>query len=168
MAEGDNFSYSVPTQKFSPNEYVTMRVTHSPIHLTFTISNIVNFIKITLRIEKGIYNTWSKVFKIHARIHPVIDHFIPTETVMYPDIKVNDCHLWACLDVVVHQIQWIYDIIFDDLLHTIIECDLTAELACNRLFNIFYHEKNYMALYLEQEFHNVTWRNFLINMHRPF
>lgn len=40
----------------------------------------------------------------------------------------------------------------NDLLNTIIEHDSITKLACNRLFDIFYDNKNYMALFLEQEF----------------
>jgi hypothetical protein len=43
-----------------------------------------------LSIEKGQYNTWSELFKIHARVHQVIDHIIPTEPAPSPELKVTD------------------------------------------------------------------------------
>jgi len=132
--------------------------TNPPIHPAFTISNITNFIKITLSIGKGQYNTWSELFKIYARVHQVIDHIIPSETTSPPNLKDTDPNLWACLHDVV--LQWIYGTISDDLLHTIIERDSTAQNAWNKLFNIFYDNKNSRALYLEQEFSNVHMEQF--------
>ncbi|XP_024630933.1 uncharacterized protein [Medicago truncatula] len=129
-----------------------------PTHPAFTISNITNLIKITFSIEKGQYNTWSELFKIHARVHQVIDHIIPTEVVPSPDLKTIDPNLWERLDVVV--LQWIYGTISDDILHTIIKRDSTAEQAWNRLFNIFYDNKNSRTLYLEQEFSNARMEQF--------
>ncbi|XP_050915069.1 uncharacterized protein LOC127130027 [Lathyrus oleraceus] len=154
---------SSSTKKSSPSSspsknFVTTQNTNPPTHPAFTISNITNFIKITLSIEKGQYNTWSELFKIHARVHQVIDHIIPTETTSSPNLKDTDPTLWARLDVVV--LQWIYGTISDDLLRTIIERDSTAENAWNRLFNIFYDNKNSRALYLEQEFSNVHMEQF--------
>jgi len=111
-----------------------------------------------LSIEKGQYNTWPELFKIDARVHQVIDHIIPTEAAPSPDLKTTDPNLWKRLDDVV--LQWIYDTISDDLLHTIIERDSTAEQAWNRLFNIFYDNKNSRALYLEQEFSNARIEQF--------
>jgi len=48
-----------------------------------------------LSIEKGLYNMWSELFKIHARVHQVIDHIIPNEAAPSPDLKTtypNLCH----------------------------------------------------------------------------
>ena len=98
----------------------------------------------------------SELFKIHARVHQVI---IPTEAASSPDLKTTDPNLWKRLDAVV--LQWIYETISDDLLHTIIERDSTVEQAWNQLFNIFYDNKNSRALYLEQEFSNVRMEQFL-------
>jgi len=128
---------SSPTKNSSPHSQSTASATTTspPNHLAFTISNITNFIKITLSIEKGQYNTWSELFKIHARVHEVIDHIIPTEAATSPDLITIDPNFWKRLDVVV--LQWIYDTISDGLLHTTIERDSTAEQAWNQLFNIF-------------------------------
>jgi hypothetical protein len=53
------------------------QTTVSPIHPALTVSNITNFIKVTLDIEKIQYNTWSELFKIHAEAYDVLDHIIP-------------------------------------------------------------------------------------------
>lgn len=135
-----------------------MRNTNLLIHHAFTISNITNFIKITLSIEKVQYNAWFELFKIHARVHQRIDYITPPETTTSHNLKDIDPTLWACLGVIV--LQCIYGIISDDLLHTIIEHDSTAKNVWNRLFNIFYDIKNSRALYLEQEFSNVQMEQF--------
>jgi hypothetical protein len=132
--------------------------TPTPTHPALTVPNITNFIKITLSIEKGTYNTWSELFKIHARVFQVIDHIIPSEPAADPSLKTTDPQLWLRLDSVV--LQWIYGTISDDLLNTIIEHNSTAEIAWNRLFNIFYDNKNSRALYLEQEFSRTNMEQF--------
>jgi hypothetical protein len=110
--------------------------TYAQTHPALTVPNITNFIKVTLSMEKGTYNTWSELFKIHARVFQVIDHIIPpSEPSATPSLKTTDLSLWLRLDVVV--LQWIYRTISEDLLNTIIEHDSTAETAWNRLFNIF-------------------------------
>jgi hypothetical protein len=65
---------------------------------------------------------------------------------------------WIDSDTIV--LQWIYGTISTDLLHTIIERDSTAQTAWDRLFNIFFDNKNSRALYLEQEFSRVTMEQF--------
>ncbi|GAU30653.1 hypothetical protein TSUD_224090 [Trifolium subterraneum] len=127
-------------------------------HPALTVPNISNFIKITLSIEKSTYNTWSELFKIHARVFQVIDHIIPSEPAANPSLKTTDPQLWLRLDSVV--LQWIYGTISDDLLNTIIEHNSTAETAWNRLFDIFYDNKNSRALYLEQELSRTHMEQF--------
>lgn len=157
---GVSSSPSSPTKNSSSHSQPTASTTTTspPTQPAFTISNITNLIKITLIIEKGQYNTWYELFKIRARVHQVIDHIIPNKAAPYPDLKTTDPNLWKRLDVVV--LQWIYGTISDDLLHTIIERDSTTEQAWNRLFNIFYDNKNSRALYLEQEFSNARIEQF--------
>jgi len=75
-----------------------------------------------------------------------------------PSLKDTDPELWLRLNVVV--LQWIYGTISNDLLNTIIEHDSRAELAWNRLFDIFYDNKNSRALYLEQEFSRTHMEQF--------
>jgi conjugal transfer/entry exclusion protein len=133
--------------------------TSTQTHPALTVPNISNFIKITLSMEKGTYNTWSELFKIHARVFQVIDHIIPsTEPSATRSLKTTDPSLWRRLDAVV--LQWIYGTISEDLLNTIIEHDSTAETAWNRLFDIFYDNKNSRALYLEQEFSRTRMEQF--------
>ncbi|XP_058741815.1 uncharacterized protein LOC131614211 [Vicia villosa] len=104
--------------------------TPTPIHPALTVPNITNFIKITLSIEKA----------------------------ADPSLKTTDPHSWLRLDVVV--LQWIYGTISVVLLKTIIEHNSTAEIVWNRLFGIFYDNKNSRALYLEQEFSQTHMEQF--------
>lgn len=67
----------------SASPYVTMLNTSPPVHPAFTISNITYFIKITLSLKKVKYNTWFELFKIHARVHQVIDHIISSQAKPY-------------------------------------------------------------------------------------
>ncbi|GAU44082.1 hypothetical protein TSUD_399640 [Trifolium subterraneum] len=110
--------------------------------------------------ENGQYNTWSELFKIHARVFEVLDHIIPPSATApeVPSLKETNHQLWLRLDAIV--LQWIYDTISTDLLNTIIEPDYTAELAWNRLYDIFYDNKNSRALYLEQEFSRTHMEQF--------
>ncbi|CAJ2671083.1 unnamed protein product [Trifolium pratense] len=144
----------------SPSQTAT-QTTISPIHSALTVSNITNFIKVTLDIEKIQYNTWSELFKIHAQAYEVLDHIIPpspTDSTSSPSLKETNPALWKRLDAIV--LQWIYGTISTDLLHTIIERDSTAQLAWDRLFDIFFDNKNSRALYLEQEFSRVSMEQF--------
>ncbi|MCI07915.1 retrovirus-related pol polyprotein from transposon TNT 1-94 [Trifolium medium] len=76
--------------------------TYTQTHPALTVPNITNFIKITLSMEKGTYNTWSELFKIHAQVFQVIDHIIPsTEPSATPSLETTDPSLWRRLDVVV-------------------------------------------------------------------
>ncbi|XP_045822221.1 uncharacterized protein LOC123915115 [Trifolium pratense] len=120
------------------SENIPSKTINHTIHPALTVTNITNFIKITLDIEKSQYNTWSELFKIHAQAYEVLDHIIPpTETnttSSSPSLKETDPTLWKRLDAIV--LQWIYGTISTDLLHTIIERDSTAQQAWNRLFDM--------------------------------
>ncbi|XP_047329977.1 uncharacterized protein LOC124933594 [Impatiens glandulifera] len=58
--------------------------------------------------------------------------------------------MWLTLDAIV--LQWIYATISQDLLHTILEPDSTAEQAWTRLCGIFQDNRHSCAVSLEQEF----------------
>lgn len=124
------------------------------IHPVFIVINITNFVKITLNIKKSQYNTWFELFKIHAPAYEVLYHIIHLSNIdvtsSSPPLKETNSDLWKCFDVIV--LQWIYGIIFTDLLHTIIERDFTTQLAYEHLFKNLFDNKNNCALYLEQEF----------------
>jgi hypothetical protein len=145
-----------PPSPKSASKHATQTII-SPIHPALTVSNITNFIKVTIDIDKIQYNTWSELFKIHAQAYEVLDHIIPlssTDSTSSPSLKETDQALWKHVDSIV--LKWIYGTISTDLLHTIIECDSTAQLAWDYLFEIFFYNKNSRPLYLEQEFSKVS------------
>ncbi|CAH9104719.1 unnamed protein product [Cuscuta europaea] len=142
-------------------------------HPALAVSNIKNFITITLDLETVEYSSWTELFKITARAYQVIDHIIPpspTTPVATPphltieqrlaqeaaDIEARS--LWDRLDAIV--LQWIYGTISHDLLHTIIEPDSTAHHAWERLQDIFQDNKNSRATYLENQFSNTRLDQF--------
>ncbi|KAI3822718.1 hypothetical protein L1987_10315 [Smallanthus sonchifolius] len=133
----------------------------SKIHPAITVTNVKNFIPITLEMESGHYSSWSEVFKIHCRAFLVIDHLSPKPaTVVTPSSsKEGDKDKtpppaddsWDRIDAIV--LQWIYDTISNDLLHTILKPNTTACEAWNALANIFQDNKNTRAVYLSQKAH---------------
>ncbi|GAU42814.1 hypothetical protein TSUD_288420 [Trifolium subterraneum] len=151
------FTSESPTK----NTKSAIQTTISPIHPALTVSNITNFIKVTLDIKKIQYNTWSELFKIHAQAYEVLYHIIspsPTDSTSSPSLKETDPALRKRLNAIV--LQWIYGTISTDLLHTIIEPNSATQLAWDRLFDIFFDNKYSRAIYLEQEFSNVRMEQF--------
>ncbi|CAH9071643.1 unnamed protein product [Cuscuta epithymum] len=148
----------------------------SAFHPALAISNIKNFIPITLDLENVEYSSWAELFKITARAYQVLDHIIPskdsadatastsTSADSTPEgilaqaaAKAEAAALWTRLDTVV--LQWIYGTISHDLLHTIIEPDAMAQEAWDRLTDIFLDNKHSRAVHLENLFSNI-WKIF--------
>ncbi|GAU13170.1 hypothetical protein TSUD_179130 [Trifolium subterraneum] len=119
-----DFNHLTPPK--SPSEKaseIPSQSINTTIHPALTVTNITNFIKITLDIEKSQYNTWSELFKIHAQTYEVLDHIVPptetTDASSSPSLKETNPAMWKRLDAIV--LQWIYSTISTDLLKTIIE-----------------------------------------------
>ena len=71
-------------------------------HPALAVSNIKNNIAITLEMENVQYSIWSKLFKIHARSHRVLDHIIPPKQGMFkPPSTDQENELWTTLDAMV-------------------------------------------------------------------
>ncbi|XP_065862190.1 uncharacterized protein [Euphorbia lathyris] len=134
------------------NSTLSITDTNPNHHPSLTVSNISTFIKITLDIEKGHYPTWAALFKLHATAFQVLDHILPPSPTdpSADTLKQSNPALWTRIDAVV--LQWIYNTISLDLLHTIIVADSTAAGAWSRLQEIFSDNKNSRALFLQQEF----------------
>ncbi|KAJ9542330.1 hypothetical protein OSB04_028836 [Centaurea solstitialis] len=144
-------SLSSPTQTTSSS---------SSFHPALAVSNIKNHISIVLEMENVQYTTWAELFKIQARSHKVIHHIIKTDAAKEKVPATNDeKEMWATLDATV--LQWIYDTISHDLLHTILEPDATAMEVWNRLRDIFQDNKHSRAVTLEQEFCHTRMEDFL-------
>ncbi|XP_055824245.1 uncharacterized protein LOC129892687 [Solanum dulcamara] len=126
---------------------------------TLAVSNIKNHVPIMLEMEYVQYSTWAELFKIHARSHKVLNHFIPPNadqrTIPSTDAKKE---LWSTLDATIFS--WIYSTISNDLLHTIIEPNSTAMEAWDRLRDIFQDNQHSRAVALEQDFTTVSMEHF--------
>ncbi|CAH9050222.1 unnamed protein product [Cuscuta epithymum] len=145
-----------------------MASSKSSFHPALAISNIKNFIPITLDLENSDYSSWAELFKITARAYQVLDHILPstddtssTSSTADPNLTADErlareaarkeaAALWSRLDAIV--LQWIYGTISNDLLHTIIEVDSTAQDAWDRLSDLFQDNKHSRAVFLENEF----------------
>ncbi|KAL3636010.1 hypothetical protein CASFOL_020557 [Castilleja foliolosa] len=125
------------------------------MHPAITVTNVRNFISITLEMESGQYNSWAELFRIHCRAFEVLGHIIPPKTPIEPPV---DKALWSRLDAIV--LQWIHGTISNDLLHTIITPDTTVARAWSALENIFQDNKNSQVVYLEHQFANTRIDNF--------
>ena len=71
----------------------------SVTHPALTVPNITNFIKIKLDIEKSQYNTWSELFKIHARAYQVIDHISPSSADDTRIVYLSNFHTIYCANM---------------------------------------------------------------------
>ncbi|KAL9235909.1 hypothetical protein vseg_010634 [Gypsophila vaccaria] len=88
-------------------------------HPAYSVSNIKNYVQITLESENVHYVSWVELFLNTARAFDLIDHITPPK-----DAVINKDAQWTRLDAIVKQ--WIYSTISLDLLHTILEPGATA------------------------------------------
>ncbi|KAD5508144.1 hypothetical protein E3N88_15847 [Mikania micrantha] len=136
------------------------------LHPATTVTNIKNFIPITLEMENAQYTSWSELFQIHCTAFQVLDHIFPpappqpiaTAAEKEPATPPVDPVLWSRLDAIVKQ--WIYGTISNDLLHTILKPKSTAAEAWQALANIFQDNKTSRALHLQSRFSNVKLDSF--------
>ncbi|XP_021991008.1 uncharacterized protein LOC110887744 [Helianthus annuus] len=145
-------------------------------HPALMVTNIRNFVPFTLEMEGGQYNSWAELFKIHCKAFLVYDHIDATATpptvstpkptpfdkeVATPETKLTsqeDVDLWHRLDAIV--IQWIYNTISNDLLHTIIKTNATALEAWTSLEDIFQDSKNERAYTFNTNLSPQGWKTF--------
>ncbi|XP_047335564.1 uncharacterized protein LOC124939096 [Impatiens glandulifera] len=106
-----------------------------------------------LELENVQYTTWAELFKIHARSHRVLHHIIPSVLVLLSPSMDEEKDMWITPDATV--LQWIYATISQDLLHTILELDSTAEQAWTRLRGIFQDNRHSAIM---EDFHNYHGR----------
>lgn len=135
----------------------------SSFHPALTVTNIKSSITIVLDFENSQYFTWAELFKLHARSKGVLDHILPPPTATEKatekaPLTTAEKELWSTLDAAV--VSWIYATISNDLLQTIIEPDVTAMEAWNRLRDIFQDNQHSRAVILEQEFSTTKMEDF--------
>ncbi|KAI3677446.1 hypothetical protein L2E82_51659 [Cichorium intybus] len=140
------------------------------LHPAVTVTNIKNFIPITLEMENAQYASWAELFKIHCRAFQAIDHILPNETIAPEKLpsgtdsgkdttKTSTLDpSWQRVDAIV--LQWIYGTISNDLLHTILKPDSTAAQAWTALPNIFQDNANSRALFLQTNLTNTKLASF--------
>ncbi|KAL9247761.1 hypothetical protein vseg_021157 [Gypsophila vaccaria] len=122
-------------------------------HPAYFVSNIKNYVQITLEIENVHYASWAELFLNTVQAFDVLDHLIPPkDTVITKDAQ------WKLLDAIVKQ--WLYNTISLDLLHTILEPNATAQSAWDLLRDIFNDNKHSRAVLLEQQFTNIRMANY--------
>ncbi|XP_076916393.1 uncharacterized protein LOC143576087 [Bidens hawaiensis] len=134
----------------------------SLIHPAITVTNIKNFIPITLDNESAQYVTWSELFKIHCTAFLVADHLEPRQQFSSSssaaankdkeEDPASTQDSWKRLDAIV--LQWIYGTISTNLLRTILKKDTTAYDAWIALENLFQDNKSSRALYLQAKLTN--------------
>ncbi|KAD1625200.1 hypothetical protein E3N88_42530 [Mikania micrantha] len=137
------------------------------LHPAVTVTDIKNFIPITLEMENALYTPWSELFKIHCTAFQVLDHILPSPPPVAPSAAAGEAPpapppadpIWVKLDALV--LQWIYGTISTDLLHTILKPKATAAQAWEALESIFLDNKSSRALYLQSRFSNLTLQSFL-------
>ncbi|KAI3525874.1 hypothetical protein L1887_05004 [Cichorium endivia] len=140
------------------------------LHPALMITNIRNFIPITLEMESSQYTSWTELFRIHCRAFQVIDHIEPKVAILSSstiekaatdkptDPKPMDPELWNRLDAIV--IQWIYSTISNDILQTILMLKSSAAQTWTTLESIFQDNQNERALYLEHKLVTTKLANF--------
>ncbi|XP_076908344.1 uncharacterized protein LOC143565170 [Bidens hawaiensis] len=132
------------------------------IHPAAAISNIKNFIPITLDNETAQYVTWFEQFRIHCTAFQVQDHLAKSASpaATFGDkASAAEIELWNRLDAIV--LQWIYGTISTDLLQTIIKPKSTVCAAWEALETLFQDNKPSRALYLQQKLTNTRLEDFL-------
>ncbi|XP_076907609.1 uncharacterized protein LOC143564119 [Bidens hawaiensis] len=131
------------------------------IHPAVTVSNIRNFIPVTLDNETAQYITLSELFMIHCTVFQVHDHLQPNTS---PAAKsgdkatIEDVELWNRLDAIV--LHWIYGTISSDLLQTIMKQKTTAYDAWTALETLFQDNKPAQALHLQEKLTNTRLESF--------
>lgn len=91
------------------------------------------------------------MFRLHVKAYKVLDHI---DEILAP-IETDPGYLqWMEIDARV--LYWIYNTLSDELMVHILENDITAQAAWNKLKTIFLNNKGLRAAALEQEFSNIT------------
>ncbi|KAL9237068.1 hypothetical protein vseg_011657 [Gypsophila vaccaria] len=125
----------------------------APFHPAYSVSNIKNYVQITLESENVHYASWVELFLNTARAFDVIEHLVPPK-----DAEITKDAQWTRLDAIV--MQWIYSSISLDLLHTILEPDATAQATWDRHKDIFVENQPSRAVLLEQQFTSIHMDNY--------
>ncbi|XP_047306419.1 uncharacterized protein LOC124909829 [Impatiens glandulifera] len=127
-------------------------------HTALAVSNIKNHVSIVLELENVQYTNEVELFKIYVCSHRVLHHIIPSIPVLPPPSTDEEKDIRLTLDATVFQ--WIYTTISQDLLHTILEPDSTAEQAWTWLHGIFQDNRHSRVVSLKQKFSTTIMIDF--------
>lgn len=135
----------------------------TPLHHAVTVTNIRNYIPVTLEIENNKYTSQVELFKIHCHAFQVLDHILPPAIVdpssaSDKDSTTKSKDQWPHLDATV--MQWIYGTISKHLFITILTPGTTVVDAWKVIKHIFIDSKPVSALYIQQKFTNTKLENF--------
>ncbi|XP_021992190.1 uncharacterized protein LOC110889007 [Helianthus annuus] len=144
----------------------------SKLHPALIVSNIKTHVLIILEKDSTHYTTWKTLFKVHCQIYEVLDHLSPKQPVPKPTAESSDeaaaakaeaavraaDNLWNQLDAVV--LRWIYATVSAPLLHIILQPGQTTHAAWFVVESEFNDNKNTRAIFLGQEFANLSLENF--------
>ncbi|XP_071688982.1 uncharacterized protein [Rutidosis leptorrhynchoides] len=124
-----------------------------PFHPALTISNIKNLIPITLELNNSLYNSWSRLFKLHCTTYGVLDHIIPpiddsSSSDTTNTTNPNQDPQWLRLDAIV--LQWIYGTLSTELLNTVMEQDETTAAAAWQFSTIKLDDFANVSAYCQQ------------------
>ncbi|XP_071687482.1 uncharacterized protein [Rutidosis leptorrhynchoides] len=124
------------------------------------INHILHSVPIKLELETSQYNSWSELFRTYCKAHDVLAH-LTSETIPVSSsskaVEITQ-ETWDRHDAIV--LQWIYATLLTELLKTILEKDLTAKKAWDRLKILFHDNQHSRALALMNQFTNCKLDNY--------
>jgi len=119
--------------------------TSTPLHRTYSISNIKTDIIIILDLQNSKYSTWHELFTITASCYSVLNHIDGTS-----QLFGHNNQAWKRLDYLVHS--WIYATISSELLVMVMKCKSTTRQIWVSVENLFNDNKQARAVQLGEEF----------------
>ncbi|XP_022038188.1 uncharacterized protein LOC110940898 [Helianthus annuus] len=125
----------------------------SKLHPALTVSNIKTHVPIILEKDSTYYTTWKSLFKVHCQIYEVLDHLSPKPAATKSAVEPSDSTAAAKAEA---DARWIYATISD----IILQPGQTAHDAWLAVESEFNDNKNTRAIFLGQEFANLSLENF--------
>ncbi|XP_021986152.1 uncharacterized protein LOC110882442 [Helianthus annuus] len=121
-----------------------------PLHPIYTISNIQHKVRV-LDGTKVSNANWVKFFTLHAKGYNVLSHI---DGSLPPDKDSPEFSSWENINSIV--LQWIYEILSDDLVVHVIADESTAFKAWQRVKRLFVNNKGPRSQALQHELANLT------------
>lgn len=103
-------------------------------------------------------DTWTNLFRIHARSNRVIRHIMPSDNKPPPHVANLTYNQLATLDA--RMLQRIYSIIYVDFLNSIMELGSIDLASWTRLSGLFQDNQNACVVTIEHGFSGIRVENF--------